>query len=229
MIESCVDEDELKKLADGLDSAMRDLAEEFLEETYDCETALILGRARLLLISSCYEGIDLLIKLERIGLQMQNIAEKLSMQGKRARFKSSYKTLSTLLDEIFENMLDVSGIGIEVKCTRVAWYLKYFGFCCDEMGDFQKSKLIYGQAISILRTVFGDEAKYYRVLGHCYNNLAYVLQTTGHKIDAIIALRKAMDVFELAVDWPTDEEKTKCISKTSAALYEIKLKLESEN
>ena len=225
MIQTCEDKEELKRIADSIDSAMRDLAEEFVEEVHDCETALMLGRGRFILIRVCYEGLNRVIKLERIGLLMQNIAEELSMQSKRARFKSHYKTMTVLMDEILEEMQNVSGVGVEVKCTRIAWYLKYVGFCCDEVGDFQKSLLVYQQAVAVLKTVFGDEAKYYRVLGHCYNNMAYVLESTGHLVEAITALRRAIDVFDSAVDWSTEDEKAKCISKTSAALHEIKTKL----
>ena len=225
MLESIEDPDELRKVADNVDHALRDLAEEFVEEIHDCDTAILLGRGRFLLIKQSFEGLNRVIKLERIGLLMQNIAEELSMQSKRARFKVQYKTMSVLMDEILEDMENVTGVGVEVKCTRIAWYLKYVGFCCDEVGDFQKSLLVYQQAIAILRTVFGEEARYYRVLGHCYNNMAYVLESTQHLMEATSLLRRAVDVFDSAVDWTTEDEKARCISKTSAALHEIKAKL----
>ena len=225
MIEVIDDGDEMKKVCDVVDSALRDLAEEFVEELHDCETALILARARFMVIKTAYEGLNRIIKLERIGLLMQNIAEELAMQSKRARFKPQYKCMGLLMEEILEEMQNVTGIGVEVKCTRIAWYLKYVGFCCDEVGDFQKSLLIYQQAITVLKTVFGDECRFYRVLGHCYNNMAFVLESTNHLTEATSALRRAIDVFDSAVDWNSEDEKAKCISKTSAALHEIKAKL----
>ena len=225
MIENTLSKESLEPIADAVDCALRDMAEEFVDEVHDCDTALELGRARFILLKNTYDGMDLVIKLERIGLLMQNIAEELAMQTKKPKFKYQYKAMSVLMDEILETMQGVTGVGIEVKCTRIAWYLKYVGFCCDEIGDFQRSLLVYHQAITILKTVFGEEAKHYRVLGHCYNNMAFVLESTNHLIEAVNSLRRAIDVFDSAVDWTSDEEKSRCISKTSAALHEIKSRL----
>ena len=217
-------DEKLQDIYQSLDGQLRDLAERFVE-SHECDPAILLARCRFEIIKNLQQdGVTRLLGLEKIGLIMQNIAEEMSTLPKRPRTKASYNCLCCLMDEILDEMQMITEIDVRLKSSRIAWYLKYVGFCSDELEDFQRSSLVYNQAIAIMKTVFGPEAMYYKVLGFCYNNLAYVYEHTNQVQEALKALRFAVDIFHDAIDWSNEEDKSKCIAKTLASLHTIKEK-----
>lgn len=205
-----------------IDSQLRNLAERFIE-SHDYCSAITLARCRFDIVKVLrQDGLTRLLCLEKMGLLIQNISEEMASTPKRPRTKSTYNRMCCLLDEILEEMQDVSGVDTLIKCSRVAWFLKYIGFCSDEMEDFQRSLVVYNQAIMLMKTVYGSQAAYHKVLGFCYNNLAYVYERTDQFHDAIKVLKRAVDIFHDAVDWSSEEDKARCIAKAVATLQTLK-------
>ena len=224
VVDNSVTDENMYDVFHQLDGQLRDLAERFIE-SHECDPAILLARCRFEIIKGLQQdGVTRLLSLEKIGLVMQNISEEMALLPKKPKTKCSYNCLCCLMDEILEEMQKIGEVDIRMKSSRVAWFLKYIGFCSDELEDYQRSLLAYNQAITVLKTVFGKEAKYYKVLGFCYNNLAYVYEHTSQMQDALKALRFAVDIFHDAIDWSNDEDKSKCIAKTLATLHAVKEK-----
>lgn len=224
VVNASVADENLYDIFQMLDGQLRDLAERFIE-SHECDPAILLARCRFEIIKALQQdSLTRLLSLEKIGLVLQNISEEMALLPKRPKTKCSYNCLCCLMDEILDEMQRVSEVDIRMKSSRVAWFLKYIGFCSDELEDYQRSLLAYNQAITIMKTVFGAEATYYKVLGFCYNNLAYVYEHTSQLKEAMKALRFAVDIFHDAIDWSSDEDKSKCIAKTLATLHAVKEK-----
>ena len=208
-----------------VESQLRELAERFIE-SHEVTAALTLARCRFHIIQAIpQEDLARLLGLEKIGLLLQNVAEEMASIPKRPRSKSTYQFMCNVMEDILEEMQKVPNVDIRIKSSRIAWFLKYIGFCSDEMEDYQRSLLVYSQAIMLMKTVYGAEARLHKVLGFCYNNLAYVYEHTNQMKDSLKALKSAADIFNDAVDWSSDEDKSKCVAKTVAALHSLKDKI----
>ena len=212
----------MQEMFSEIDTQLRNLAERFIEGR-DCDSAITLARCRYEIVKALkQDGLTRLLRFEKIGLLIQNIAEEMASSPKRPRSKSSYACMCCLLDDILEEMQNVCGVDTLVKCSRVAWFLKYIGFCSDEMEDFQRSLVVYNQAVTLMKTVYGSQAVFHKVLGFCYNNLAYVYENTHQLPDAIKVLKRAVDIFHDAVDWSSEEDKSRCIAKALGTLQALK-------
>ena len=228
VMESLTDEN-MFDIYPQIDGQLRDVAERFIE-SHECDPAVMLARCRFEIIKVIQQdSLSRILCLEKIGLLMQNIAEDMALLPKRPKTKQTYQNLCALSEEILDEMQKVCDVDIKVKASRLAWYLKYLGFCSDEMEDYQRSLLVYNQAIIIMKTVFGADAMYYKVTGFCYNNLAYVHEHTNQIKEAVKVLRLAVDIFHEAVDWSNDDDKSKCIAKTLASLHTLKEKCNTQS
>lgn len=126
------------------------------------------------------------------------------------------------MEEILKEMQKINLSDLKLKCIDVAWFMKFYGFCCNEAEDFSKSIEINKQAIAIMETVFSEESCQYLVLGLCYHALGKAYDNSTRFKAATPAYHKAMNMYKKANQWPTDHEKDTCVSLIENSLERIK-------
>ena len=99
------------------------------------------------------------------------------------------------MDKSLKEMQRIGDVDLKVKCEEIAWFLKYYGYCCIEVADYDKSIEIHKQAISLLESTFGDNANHYQVLGLCYNNLGVSYENSNKLIEAKQYYETAVKVY----------------------------------
>ena len=160
-------------------------------------------------------------KLRRIGGEMQHIAMELNKQNKRNDFKQQYP----VMDKILKEMQQISDVDLKVKCKEIAWFLAYYGFCCNKVADYDKSIEIHKQAISLMESTFGDNANHYQVLGHCYNNLGAAYKNSNKLVEAKQSYETAVKVYEEVKECDDENIKMENILFTSRLLEGVEAKL----
>ena len=202
-----------------LHDEMKLLVKRFVKINVD--SSLLLQRCRFDVIVGFFNGQTRLDKLGRIGGEMQDIAKELKKQNKRSDFKQQYP----VMDKILKEMQRIGDAHLKVKCEKIAWFLKYYGFCCNVIADYDKSIEIHKQATSLLESTFGDNANHYRVLGVCYDNLGAAYKGSNKLVEAKQSYKTAVEVKKQAKDYDDENEKMEHISFTSRLLEDVEAKL----
>ena len=195
------------------------LVERFVKINVD--SSLLLQSCRFDLIVGFLNGQTQLLKLRDIGCDMAKIAMELNKQNKRSDFKQQYP----VMDKILKEMQRIGDVDLDVKCEKIAWFLKYYGFCCIEAADYDKSIEIHKQAISLMESTFGDNANHHRVLGVCYNNLGSAYKNSNKLVEAKQSYKTAAKVKKQVKNWDDENEKLESISFTSRLLEDVEAKL----
>ena len=202
-----------------LHDEMKLLVKRFVEINVD--SSLLLLSCRFDLIVGFFNGQTRLEKLRSIGIEMQKIAKELKKQNKRIDIKQQYPVMEKILKE----MQRIGDVDLKVKCEAIAWFLKYYGFCCNKAADYDKSIEIHKQAISLMESTFGDNANHYRVLGHCYNNLGSAYEDSNKLVEAKQYYETAVKVYKEVKDCDDENQKMESISFTSRLLEDVEAKL----
>ena len=210
------------KMINQLDDEIRFLADTFIK--INLNTSLLFQLCRFDLIKQFYEGNLKLTKLSSIGDFIQNLVTERLIGSK---FKKEY----TFMDEIVDEMQRVKNADWKVKCEEVALFMKYYGCCCDQFRDRNKSFELFGKATFLLETAFGDKPscdnQLFPDLCH-YLGLAY--QNMDKLVEAKQYFEKA-DVFYLRVKDLQSENSLldKAITKNKRILRLTTNKLEFRN
>ena len=206
-------------LHDELHDKIELLAERVVKINVNC--SLLLLRCKLDMIMGFFQGETRLVKLGRIGKTMQRIAAEMQEQNKGIHFKAQYP----LMDVVLKEMQRINDIELKAKCKSVAWFLKYYGFCCIYAADYDKSIEINKQAIILMETAYGDEANHHRVLGLCCGNLANAYDNLNKLGEAKQCYETAIKIYNQAKDWVDDKQKVDNMLRATSFLQDVETKL----
>ena len=146
--------------------------------------AITLNCCKVKLIAKLCKGITKLQNLGLVGNSMYLLAKE--MQKKQSIFieyqgcrstetslEQEIKNHSALMNKILSQMNDVTVIteNQQKKIVEIVWFLQSYGFCCDLLGNYDKSVGLYSQAKTLLESTIGGESTCYKTLGHCYNTV----------------------------------------------------------
>ena len=191
------------------------LVERFININVD--SSLLLQSCRFDLIVGFFDGKSRLDKLERIGFKMQLIAKELKEQNKCIDFKEQYQ----FMDKIWKEMQRINDVDLKVKLKQIAFFLHYYGYCCIQINDNDKSIDIYKQAISFMKNAFGDDAHHHCVLSLCYHNLGTSYKNSKKLLEARQWYETALESDKLAKDHPSETAKLESILHTTRSLQNV--------
>ena len=143
-----------------LHDEMKLLVERFVKINID--SSLLLQSCRFDLIVGFFNGKTRLLKLRDIECEMQDIAMELNKQNKCIDFKEQYP----LVDKILKEMQRIGDVDLKVKSESIAWFIKLYGYCCNEVADYDKSIEIHKQAISLMECTIAHSVTM-RVITEC--------------------------------------------------------------
>ena len=204
---------------DELHDEIELLAERFIK--INVNYSLLFLRCKLDMTMGFFQGETRLVKLGRIGKTMQRIAAEMQEQNKGIHFKAHYP----LMDIVLKEMQRISDIELKTKCKSVAWFLKYYGFCCTYAADYDKSIEINKQAIILMETAYGDEANHYRVLGLCCGNLANAYDNLNKLGEAKQCYETTLKIYNQVKDWADDKQKIDNMLRATSFLQDVETKL----
>ena len=185
---------------DELDETLRVLVNTFTE--LSLKTTLVLQRCRFNLIKRFFDKETRLTKLSSIGHAMKNSAHKLKQKQETSSIEAeSYSIMEMVLDE----MQNVGDVEANVKCVKVAWFINYYGYCCNELGDFDKSISLHEKAIFLMKTVYGAEAVFFKVFPFLHCNLAFAYEKLNKLDEASNCFEKAIIMCPQTKDFEEDE------------------------
>ena len=189
------------------------------------DTAMMLLQSHFDLIKNSYTDEIKLFKLKDLGRPMEKITQNFYSQNNIYKPKDCY----ALLDEILHIMQNLMQIDSEVKTREIASLMKFYGCCCNNLRDYYKSINLFNQAIFFMKSIFGDYAANYQLLGHCHHSLALALEHTIKYDESKEACDEAMNIYEQANDWDNVQQKTESLALVSQAWCQINSKRESYN
>ncbi|CAK8671585.1 unnamed protein product [Clavelina lepadiformis] len=204
-----------KYICNNCDVDLRHLAESFVGKDY--KSSILLLRCAFKVIATLHSGEQKLDKLENTAFRMTKVAEEMSRHNNKNEFKSQFG----FMDEIIDDMLRVTDVDFKTKCEKLAWCLKHSALCFRKTSFYSQSIEDNKQAIFLMKAAFGDDAKFYRVVGQCYNNLGAAYENDKQLMEAETAYLQAKHVFETVTDWNDDDDKQSSIILTDNNLKRI--------
>ena len=180
--------------------------------------ALTLHRCLIYLTQFYKQGIKKLQNFENLGCLMLDIVKRPINQDHVTKFEQN-------MDEIFYEMQLIKDVKSHIKIRQIATFLLRFGSCYGNAHRYVQAVTCVEHAISLMKTVFDEQANSHLVLALCYNNLGVLYEKLYRLIDAKIMFEKALSVFEQVKDWNDDEQKIEDISKTSRNWQIVKEKI----
>ena len=214
---------ELKSSSEDLVSGLKDLIQAFIDRK--CfETSLKLINV-LYDVVKCYceDDTQKLSDFEQIAAFVEKLVRETSAHCSRGKSKRP----QILMEAILRELMAIKDVDVKEKGIRVAWVHKYFAFCCDEVCNFPRSVELNRQGITVMKTVFGNEAEKRKLLGHLYNNMAASLVSMHLKCRARRAYKKAIKVYTTAEDWDSQENKYKIMQFSRKCLNKLNSKSSS--
>ncbi|CAK8671584.1 unnamed protein product [Clavelina lepadiformis] len=205
-----------KDICKNCDVELLQLAEDFIEKDYT-SSILFLRCAFKVECATLHSGKQKLDELRDTAFRMSNVAEEMSRRKNRNEFKSQF----VFMDEIFEDMLRVTDVELKTKCKRLAWCLLNKAFCFYNNSFYSQSIEDNKQAILLMKAAFGDDAKFYRIVGICYNNLGVAYANDKQLMKEETAYLQAKHVYEAVTDFVSDDEKQSSIRLTENNLKRI--------
>ncbi|CAK8671587.1 unnamed protein product [Clavelina lepadiformis] len=113
-------------------------------------------------VAALHCGEEKLRNLKNMAALMMNVADEMALQNKKNYFENQFQ----FLEEIVDEMLRVTDVDFTAKCEKIACC-----FCYNETDYYAKTIEENKRTICFMKFGYGDEAKLYEVLGHCYHNL----------------------------------------------------------
>ena len=184
------------------------------------ETALLLQQCRFS-TTKFFKGGRRLVKLSDTGGMMQYVAAEMKKQKKAKEFREQY----SFMDLILREMQQIDNVDGKSKTRIIVCFLKYYGFCCNEVMDYGKSIEIHKQAILLMETTYGrDESHDFFMLGLCHTNLGATYESLNKLEEAKQCYEAALKIYNQAKDWNSDSKKLNSISFTLGALERLRTK-----
>ncbi|CAK8671582.1 unnamed protein product [Clavelina lepadiformis] len=204
-----------KDICNNCDVELLQLAEDFIGKDY--KSSILLLRCAFKVIATLHSGEPKLEKLQNTSFSMTKVAEEMSRQNNENEFKSQFG----FMDEIIDDMLRMTNVDFKTKCKKLAWCLFNKAVCFNYTSFISQSIEDNKQAILLMKAASGDDAKFYRVVGLCYNNLGVAYEADKQLMEAETAYLQAKHVFETATDWDDDDDKQSSIDLTDNNLKRI--------
>ncbi|CAK8671594.1 uncharacterized protein LOC143465409 [Clavelina lepadiformis] len=204
-----------KDICNNCDVELLQLAEDFIGKDY--KSSIMLLRCAFKVIAKLHSGEQKLQKLENTAFRMTKVAQEMSRQNNRNEFKSQFG----FMDEIIDDMLRVTDVDFKTKCKKLAWCLFRKALCFHKTSFYSQSIEDNKQAILLMKAAFGDDAKFYHVVGFCYNNLGATYKDDKQLMEAETAYLQAKHVYETVTDWNGDDDKQSSINLTENNLRRI--------
>ncbi|CAK8671593.1 unnamed protein product [Clavelina lepadiformis] len=189
-----------KDICNNCDVELLQLAEDFIGKDYKC--SILLLRCAFKVIATLHSGEQKFDKLQNTAYCLTKIAEEMSRQNNRNEFKSQFR----FMDEIIDDMLRVTEVDLKTKCEKLAWCLFPKALCFHKTSFNSQSIEDNKQAIFLMKAAFGDDAKFYLVVGHCYHNLGAAYEADKQLMEAETAYLQAKHVYETVTDWNDDKQ-----------------------
>ncbi|CAK8671595.1 unnamed protein product [Clavelina lepadiformis] len=194
-----------KDICNNCDVELLQLAEDFIGKDYT--SSIMLLRCAFKVIATLHSGEQKLQKLQNTAFRMTKVAQEMSRQNNRNEFKSQFG----FMDEIIDDMLRVTDVEFKTKCQKLAWCLKHRALCFKYTSYNSQSIGDNKQAILLMKAAFGDDAKFYRVVGFCYHNLGVAYENDKQLMEAVTACLQAKHVYEAVTDWNDDDKQSSII------------------
>ncbi|CAK8671600.1 uncharacterized protein LOC143465235 isoform X1 [Clavelina lepadiformis] len=204
-----------KNICKNCDVDLRQLAEDFVEKDY--KTSIRLLKCAFKVIATLHSGVEKLDKLQNTAFRMTKVAQEMSRQNNGNEFKSQFG----FMDEITDDMLRVTDVDLKPKCKKIARCLFNKALCFKCTFFYSQSIEDNKQAILLMKAAFGDDAKFYRVVGQCYNNLGAAYEADKQLMEAETAYLQAKHVYEAVTDWNDDDNKQSSIGLTDNNLKRV--------
>ncbi|CAK8671598.1 uncharacterized protein LOC143465471 [Clavelina lepadiformis] len=197
-----------KAICKNCDVDLRYIAEDFVIKDYT--SSILLLKCAFKVVAKLHSGEEKLQKLENTAFRMTKVAQEMSRQNNKNEFKSQFG----FMDEIIDEMLRVTDVDLKTKCKKLAWCLKHKALCFRSTSFYSQSIEDNKQAILLMKAAFGDDAKFYCVVGICYNNLGAAYENDKQLMEAETAYLQAKHVYEAVTDWNDDDDKQSSIRLT---------------
>ena len=145
---------------------INNLVTKFVKAETPIPAIALLSSLRSIASKYC-SGESKLINLTELGHPMQSIAKKLGRQSE----KDQLKKLCNLIDGILLELNEISDIDPKLKSKHIAWFMSYYSYCYLILDNYEKPIELYTQAIHILQSVHGKNA---RILQSAYDKNARI-------------------------------------------------------
>ena len=159
------------------------------------------------------QGTKKLQKLKDLAWLMRKIIKEPIKEKLQSKFERN-------MDDILHELQIATGINVREKTENIAWFLKHYGDCYINAKRNLKANELYKQAVLLIKSVLGNEANSYQVLGFCYHNLGVSYNNSKQQTEAKIMYKKALAVYEHVIDWKNEKEKA---SKLALAKRNLKI------
>ena len=216
LLESKLFQNELRGVINGCIEGVTSLTDKLIEVQLT-SPAISLTYCRFNLVKKYYINESRIRRLRAIGVALQHISTCLRSMNRKYDIKKYY----SLMDEILKEMQKIKTVDLKLKCIDVAWFMKFYGFCCNEADDLGKSIEINKQAIAIMETVFSEDSGRYLVLGLCYHMLGVAYDKSTKSTDARPFYQKAMSMYKNSNDWPNSDKREECVALVTRSLDRI--------
>ena len=159
------------------------------------------------IVSKHCSGESKLVNLRELDLPMQGIAEELGRQSEKDQFKK----LCDLIDDILLELNEINDVDPKLKSKNIAWLMSYYSCCCQYLGNYEKPIELYTQAIDILQSAYGKNARKFRLYGFSHGNLGRSYENNNEVKKALVYYKKALELYNFVTDWPDEQPKKKRI------------------
>ncbi|CAK8671580.1 unnamed protein product [Clavelina lepadiformis] len=204
-----------KDICKNCDVELLQLAEDFIGKDYKSSIQLL--RCAFKVVATLHSGVEKLQKLINTAFCMMKVAQEMSHQNNKNEFKSQFG----FMEEIFDDMLRVTDVDFKTKCEKLAWCLFHKAMCFHKTSFYSQSIEDNKQAILLMKAAFGDDAKFYSIVGFCYNNLGATYENDKQLMEAETAYLQAKHVYEAVTNWNDDDDKQSNIDLTDNNLKGI--------
>ena len=195
------------------------------EDNQQPKLASSLLRALMYVTSCCPHKISKLQKFVDVGWLMTCIAIKSQKRNIQLNFQPIMDDcLDTMQSTVVSDLNDV-----KKKVELIAWFLKHYGYCCNETRRCNEAVIHYERAIFLMKSVFGEEANCYRVFGKCHLALGLSYFNLNQLNKSKCLFEQALEHFKHARDWRDYQENSEFISATSCNLRLVETKLAPAN
>ena len=179
--------------------------------------ALSFHRSLIYMTRFIRQGIKKLQKLKDLAWLMRYIIKEPINEKLQSQFERN-------MDDILHELQVVTSIDEKEKTENIAWFLKHYGDCYVNTQHYSKANELYKQAVLLIKSVLGTEAKSSQVLGFCYHNLGVSYKNSNHLGEAKVMYEKALAVYEHVTVWRNQKDK-----ESNFALAHRNIKLLTEN
>ena len=222
----------LKGVAEQVISGIQELIEHFIVQK--CfNTTIQLVKCKFHVVKFfCENDNERLVKCEETGALVERLCRESLVTAKncgkdkadKPKGKEKNDMPRILLEALLQEMLLIKEVPVEEKAVKVGWVYKYFGFYYEELKQHARAVEMYKQGVAIMLTVFADEGKKFKLLGHLHNGLGNCLAKLNMHPAAMYAYEKAVECFNEAEDWDNQVAKYEIINNAMKIINSYKSK-----